>query len=255
MPVAREVQVHLLPDLMPPGRLSGALALVIDVLRATTTMVHALAAGCTAIRPCLTVEEATELANQMPVGRVLLGGERHGKPLPGFDMGNSPCEYISEVCSGATLVMTTTNGTRALLRCADAERILIAAFVNYSAVCEQIRPDPRPLHIVCAGTDGAVTMEDVILAGAFVEYLCEEMDVTLNDSARLAWDAFENHGRCLLGSLQLSQGGENLRQLGFDADIRAAAEVDRFAIVPEVRRNPLRIEVGSAGILDKHWPL
>src|SRR6266436_6063480 len=82
----REVQVHLLPCLVPRGRLAGGLAVVVDVLRATTTIVHALAAGCTSVRPCAEVEEARELAGQMRVGRVLLGGERGGMPLPGFDL-------------------------------------------------------------------------------------------------------------------------------------------------------------------------
>ena len=83
------------------------------------------------------------LADRLPAGKVLLGGERDGKPLPGFDLGNSPREYTCAVCRGTTLVLTTTNGTRALLRAAGRAR-LIAAFVNYSAVCEQLRAEARP---------------------------------------------------------------------------------------------------------------
>src|SRR5947208_8113493 len=139
MPGDRDVQVHLLPDLAPPGRLAGGVAVVIDVLRATTTMIHALAAGCTAVRPCAEVDEARDLAGQMHAGRVLLGGERGGEPLSGFDLGNSPREYTAKLCRGTTLVLTTTNATRALLRAAEAERVLVAGFVNYSAVCEQLR--------------------------------------------------------------------------------------------------------------------
>src|SRR5438094_3818028 len=126
MPGDRDVQVHLLPDLIPQSRLAGGLAVVVDVLRATTTIVHALVAGCSAVRPCAEVEEARELAGQMRAGRVLLGGERGGLPLPGFDLGNSPGEYTGKVCKGKTLVLTTTNGTRALLRAAEAERVLLA---------------------------------------------------------------------------------------------------------------------------------
>src|SRR4051812_14748139 len=86
----RDVQVHLLPELVPAQRLAGGLAVVVDVLRATTSIVYALAAGCTSIRPCAEVEEARALAGQMRAGRVLLAGERDGLPLPGFDLGNSP---------------------------------------------------------------------------------------------------------------------------------------------------------------------
>jgi 2-phosphosulfolactate phosphatase len=253
MPPDKDVQVYLLPGLAPTGRLTGGLAVVIDVLRATTTMIHALAAGCTDVRPCAEVDEARRLADSMRAGRVLLGGERDGRPLPGFDLGNSPREYTCQVCRGRTVVLTTTNGTRALLRGAEAERTFVAGFVNYSAVCEQLRQDARPIHIVCAGTDGAVTLEDTLLAGALVDFLSEAGDVRLNDSARLAWDCFENHGRVLLGALEVSHGGANLRQLGYDDDIRAAAQVDVFHLVPELRRDPLRVEVGAVGIVKSHW--
>jgi 2-phosphosulfolactate phosphatase len=253
MPQDRDVQVHLLPELVPPGRLAGGLAVVIDVLRATTTIVHALAAGCKCIRPCAEVDEAKELAGSLRAGKVILGGERRATPLAGFDLGNSPGEYTATACRGTTLVFTTTNGTQALLRAAEAERTLIAGFVNYSAVCEQLRTDSRPVHIICAGCEGEAALEDTLLAGALVEYLCEEMEVNLNDSARLAWDCFENHGRVLLGALEISTGGANLKRLGYEEDLKAAAEVDKFAIVPELRRDPLRIEVAAVGILKSHW--
>ena len=250
----RDVQVHLLPALVPSGRLTGGLAVVIDVLRATTTMVHALAAGCVHIRPCADVAEAVALAGSLPAGKAILGGERGGRPLPGFDLGNSPGQYTAARCKNLVLVMSTTNGTKALLRAAEAERVLVAAFVNFSAVCEQLRQDRRPLHIVCAGNDGGPTLEDTLLAGAFIEFLSDEMEVRLNDSARLAWDCFENHGRMLYGALELSHGGQGLIELGFKEDIRAAAEVDKFALVPELKRDPLRFEVGSVGIVKSHWP-
>jgi 2-phosphosulfolactate phosphatase len=253
MPEDREVQVHLLPELVPAGRLAGGLAVVIDVLRASTTIVHALAAGCTAVRPCAEIDEAQTLAGSMRVGRVLLAGERGGRPLPGFDLGNSPGEFTPRNCKGCALVLTTSNGTRALLRAAEAERTLVAAFVNYSAVCEQLRHDRRPLHILCAGTEREVALEDTLLAGALVDFLSQVHEVQLNDAARLAWDCFENHGCILQGALEVSRGGAILRRLGYDEDIRAACQVDRFHLVPELRREPLRVEVGAVGIVQNHW--
>lgn len=250
----RDVQVHLLPCLAPPGCLLGCLAVVIDVLRATTTIIHALAAGCVDVRPCAEIEQARALAGQMRAGRVLLGGERNGKPICGFDLGNSPREYTPQVCRGNSLVMTTTNGTRALLRAAEAERSLVAGFVNFSAVCEQLRVDARPIHIVCSGTGGEIALEDTLLAGAFVEFLCEDGPVRLNDSARLAWDCFEHHGRVLSGALEIGHGGANLLALGFGEDIEAAARVDQFNLVPELRPDPLRVEVGTVGIVKSYWP-
>jgi 2-phosphosulfolactate phosphatase len=254
MPREREVRVHLLPSLAPPGRLAGGIAVVIDVLRATTTIVHALAAGCVAVIPCAEIADARRQAKALPGGRVILGGERGGEKVKGFDHGNSPREYTPAVCKGATLVMTTSNGTRALLRAAEADRVLVAAFVNYSAVCEQLAGDGPPVHIVCAGSDGEPSLEDTLLAGALVDDLCEAGEVTLNDSARLAWDCFENHGRMLPGALLVGTHGEKLRALGYEADILTAAEVDQFALVPELRRDPLRIERARVGIVKSHWP-
>jgi 2-phosphosulfolactate phosphatase len=250
----RVVQVHLLPALVPAGALADGLAVVVDILRASTTIIYALAAGCTQVRPCLEIDEARALADSMRAGRVLLGGERGGLPVAGFDLGNSPREYTAKICKGSTLVLTTTNGTRAIVRAAEAKRVLVGAFVNYSAICEQLRSDPRPVHIICAGTEGQITMEDTVCAGALVDFLCDVVEVELNDSARLAWDCFETHGRVLLGALQLSQGGAKLHRLGYDEDIRAAAQIDQFALVPELRRDPLRVEVGSVGIAKSYWP-
>jgi 2-phosphosulfolactate phosphatase len=253
MPRGKEVRVHLVSDAVRPESLAGGVAVVIDVLRATTTIVHALAAGCVAVRPCACVEEARHLAGQMRAGHVLLAGERDGRPLPGFDLGNSPKDFTACRCKGQTLVLTTTNGTRALVRCQQAARVLVAAFVNYSAVCEQLRLDARPIHIVCAGNAGDVALEDTLLAGAIVDFLCEHLEVHLNDGARLAWDCFENHGRVLEGALEVGAGGVLLASLGYDEDVRAAARVDQFALAPEARTDPLRVEVGSVGITKSYW--
>src|SRR5262245_35942829 len=106
--------VHLLPSLIPPGALRGGVAVVIDVLRASTVIVQALASGCEAVIPTLEIDEARRIATSLPAGKSLLGGERHGLPIEGFDLGNSPGDYTDEVCSGKTLVITTTNGTKAI---------------------------------------------------------------------------------------------------------------------------------------------
>jgi 2-phosphosulfolactate phosphatase len=250
----RLLQVHLLPQWIPPTALAGTTTVVVDVLRATTTVVHALAAGCTCVRPVAEIEEARALADALPPGTVILAGERGGLPIEGFDCGNSPLEFSRCDCRGRCVVMTTTNGTHALIRAAEAERVIAAAFVNFSAVCDQLIHDERPLHIVCAGSDGQPSLEDTLLAGAFVEVLCDHFELQLNDSARLAWDCFENQGVVLPSALEIGRGGQALKNLGFDADIAAAAEIDRFAIVPELRRNPLRLEIGAAGVVRGYWP-
>ena len=161
------VWVHLLPSLIPSGALRGGVAVVIDVLRASTTIVHALAHGCEAVIPCAEVDEARRVAAGLPPGRAILRGERQGVPIPGFDLGNSPGEYTEEACRGKTLVMTTTNGTRALLASLEAETVLVGAFVNFAATVQRLIHEARPVHIVCAGTEGRISYEDSLLAGAF----------------------------------------------------------------------------------------
>jgi 2-phosphosulfolactate phosphatase len=250
----RDVLVHLLPEHADPASLQDGIAVVIDVLRSGTSIIRALAAGCLSVRPCREIEEARTLANSMRAGRVLLAGERGGKPLPGFDLGNSPGEFSPCVCRGTDVVLTTSNGTSAIVRSQAAARTLIAGFINYSAICEQLRKDLRPVNMLCAGTEGEVAIEDALLAGGLVDYLCDLTEVKLNDSARLAWDCFENHGQSILGALEISKGGAKLRELGYDEDIRASAQVDQFNLVPELRRDPLRIEVGAVGIVESRWP-
>jgi 2-phosphosulfolactate phosphatase len=165
---SRPVHVHLLPTQASPEALRGGVAVVIDVLRATTTIVQALASGCQAIYPVEEIEDARKLAAGRHARKVLLGGERGGQPIAGFHLGNSPAEYTAEVCRGAEVIFTTTNGTRALLHAAAADQVLIAAFTNFSAVCGQLLQDSRPVHFVCAGMRGDIALEDALLAGAFI---------------------------------------------------------------------------------------
>ncbi|MGI8978034.1 MAG: 2-phosphosulfolactate phosphatase [Pirellulaceae bacterium] len=236
----RTLNVHLLPALVEPRELAGKTVVVIDVLRATTTIIHALAAGAKEVMPLLEVQEAQELARKLAPGAVL-GGERGGKRIAGFDLGNSPLEYTLAAVGGQTLVFTTTNGTRAMLRCAQARRILIAGFVNFSAVCRQLAEEEQ-IEIVCAGTDGHVTREDTLLAGAIVEDCRrsrnDEWDC--NDQAEIAADAWRTAVGTLSGrdplaaALRESRGGRNLIEIGHEDDIDLAAQIDRFDIVPEL---------------------
>src|SRR5262249_9585106 len=161
---------------------------------------------CREIRPCADLDEARKLADSLPAGKSLLAGERQGVAPKGFDLGNSPREFTPKVCKDRTLVLTTTNGTRAIARAVEAERVITAAFLNFSAVCAALQQDPRPVHLVCSGFEGDPALEDTLLAGAIVDCLSEHIDLRLNDSARLAWDAYDNHGRVLEGAFELARG-------------------------------------------------
>jgi 2-phosphosulfolactate phosphatase len=253
------VFVHLLPSLIPPGSLRGGVAVVVDVLRATTVMVHALAAGCEAVIPCGEVDEAKAIAAALPAGTALLGGEREGLPIPGFDVGNSPSEFTPEVCGGKTLIMTTTNGTRAILASLEAERVYIASFSNLRATSNEIsvqflkQDHGRSVHIVCAGTEGFVSLEDSLLAGALCTWIVvlaiDELHRRAplgNDEAFIAlsqWLEVERYlkHRPLWRLLSLGRGGQNVTRIGRAGDIEDAAYFDRFNLVAELCRDPLRI--------------
>jgi len=241
----RQLRVHYLPESVAAEEMASGTAVVIDVLRATTTIVFALAAGARAVIPCLTIENARAAAAALPADGVVLGGERGGRPIEGFDLGNSPAEYVAGMVSGKTIVLTTTNGTKALLQCAGAEHIVIGSFVNLSAVCS-VLSGRHSVDLVCAGTDGQITREDVLVAGAIVDRLtCEQLDFEpaweLNGEARAARDAWlaviggatgrELTAR-LIEAMRASRGGENLVALGMAGDIELAAQIDRFPIVP-----------------------
>lgn len=246
MPATRQIDVFLLPSLAEPEQLAGRTCVVIDVLRATTTIVHALAAGAAQVVPCLEVDEARRLAAE--IGETgILGGERAGGKIVGFDLGNSPAEYTRATVGGKTLVFTTTNGTRALVRCQAAQRVLIGAFVNFSAICSELA-SAESVALICGGTDGEVTREDALLAGAIVVELTRSGPARLNDQAELAADAWRTAVRFLtdrpLGmTLRDSRGGRNLIGIGHESDIDLAAQIDRFDIVPELDLAAWRIRL------------
>jgi len=256
-----KVFVHFLPSLVPPDALRGGVAVVLDVLRATTVMVHALASGCKAVIPCLEIEEARELAGTLPRESVVLAGERRGLPIEGFDLGNSPDAFTPEVCGGKTVVMTTTNGTRAILASLDAERILIAAFPNFAAIMQVLHLEWRDVHIVCAGTDGLISLEDSLLAGALAQHLKDMGALLSNDEAEItagAWSKIHNslwyksgdpeaESNPLVRYLTRGRGGRRVLELGLDADLAAAARLNRSGhqLVAELLRDPIRIVASS----------
>jgi 2-phosphosulfolactate phosphatase len=241
------VYVHLLPALIPAGALRGGVAIVIDVLRATTVMAHALDAGAEAIIPRLEVDEARRIAGQLGRGRALLAGERRGEPISGFDLANSPGQFTPEVCRGKTIVMTTTNGTKALLAAREADRVLVAAFVNRKATVLAVAHESRPIHLVCAGTDGFVSFEDTMLAGLLAGCLGRPSG---NDAALIAQSLIrdlwlvrdhESEADEFARVLELGRGGKRNLELGLRADIEAAARWDLFDVVGELRREPMAV--------------
>ena len=178
----RKLTVHLLPTLFEPSQLAGGIAVVIDVLRATTTIAYTLKNGARSIIPCASIEEAmaqrllkSKSAKPLETsGELLLGGERGGEPIAGFDLSNSPSEWSHAAVTDREIAFTTTNGTHALLRSAWAEQIITGAFANLQAVVNCLKRNSEPVHLVCAGTGGKVSTEDCLFAGAVIDRLLNE---------------------------------------------------------------------------------
>ena len=218
--------------------------MVVDVLRATSVMVQALASGASGVIPCLEVEEARAIASSLPEGSAILAGERQGLPIEGFDFGNSPDAFTRAVCGGKTLVMTTTNGTRAILGALDASEVFIAAFSNLTATVEALRDRDQPIHIIASGTDGLISFEDSALAGAIAVGVERPFG---NDEALIAarlWATCRSrleNGRTLEDLLAMGRGGKRVRSIGLADDVRAAAAIDRNPILASLTREPLQI--------------
>jgi len=253
---------HDLFQRMPAGATAGGVAVVIDVLRASTTMITALASGAAAVWPVADVDEARALARRLGP-RAILGGERGGVMIEGFALGNSPTEYVRDRIGGHDVVLTTTNGTAALAACAAAAETLVGAIVNRRAVAAAVRTlgAARGLHhahLVCAGTDGSVTAEDVLAAGAILDAVAADPGAaadTLDAAAERAIAAFrqlvaaapaltpETTAAALVAAFRTSPGGANLVDLGMASDLPVCARLDAVPVVPRLERTTGRVVV------------
>src|SRR3954468_21131840 len=150
------LRVHKLPKDVDEKELAGSTVVVIDLLRATSTICQALASGAREVVPFLEIEDAFTAAKGEDRADIVLGGERRGGKIPGFDVGNSPAEYTPQVVGGKRVFITTTNGTRAMHHARLASRVVLGSFLNLSAIVASVKDEPT-IDILCAGTDGSET--------------------------------------------------------------------------------------------------
>ncbi len=227
-----------LPEHASQSALAGSAVIVIDLLRASTTIASALANGATEIIPVQTPEQAFAVRKSSD----LLGGERHGVRIQGFDLANSPLEYTRSRMTLRRLVFTTTNGTRAIFhaQAAGASLITIGSLANLSALSLYLSSIDLPINILCAGTGGKVSMEDCLAAGAFIERLTNNParsrhTIEADDQSLIMLKLWRNestgHGR-LFDAVSSSAGGRNLLALGLKLDIRECIRIDSHAVVP-----------------------
>ncbi len=203
----------------------GRAVVVFDVLRATTTINAALHARVQSIRIYSSTADAAAARHKHPTA--LLCGEARCLPPPGFDLGNSPGAFQPSLHAGREVLMSTTNGTRAILATAGAARIYAGALVNAASVAECLTLDNRPVTLLCAGTNGAIAMEDVLGAGAVIASLKQLAAVDYeSDCAQIAERLFGESRHALPATLRFTRGGLNLIEAGLEEDIDFAAQLN-----------------------------
>jgi len=230
-----KVEVFFTPGALEAADVSGRTVVVIDVLRATTTIAQAIAAGARAVYPVPSVDEAARLAHTLGREDVLLCGERRCLPIEGFDLGNSPREFTAERVAGKALVMSTTNGTYAISLASGAGRVMTASFVNLAAVIDALAGETEVM-VVCAGREGSFALEDAVCAGLLLEGLADRSASALEgcdamDAARALAARFAPTPEMLAGTV----AGRNLVAAGLGGDLATCAERDRLDVVPVIR--------------------
>jgi len=231
------LETLFIPEEIKNIKLAGKLVIIIDVLRASSTIVSALANGCRGFIPILSPDKAKKKAQEFEKERVLLGGEREGIKIEGFDLGNSPREYKREVVKDKTIIFSTTNGVKTFEMAKGAHRVIIGSFLNLQAVCNYCANYTGDILIICAGKEGKFCLEDTACAGMIVNSLREvflggHREVDANLTAQLLYKKFDNN---ILEILRKSQHGRYLESIGLGEDLKFCSQLDLFHIVPIFR--------------------
>lgn len=232
-----KIDVFFSPVGLNPPDSQGRSVVVIDVLRATTTIAVALANGAKAVIPASSAEDALRVAQNLERDDVVLAGERKSMRIPGFALGNSPLEFTPEAVQGKTVVLSTTNGTGAFLCVQNAREVMGMAAVNFAAVVTRARAaleQHGDLLVLCAGRERQFALEDAFAAGRLVKVLLPEgglRRVKVNDGALASLEIARHFGEKWLRALRASTHGQDLDELGFREDVKACAEENTHPIL------------------------
>jgi 2-phosphosulfolactate phosphatase len=211
--------------------LKGRTVVVIDVLRASTVACAAFAGGCKEIIPVETVGDGTNLRGNLDKEVVLLAGERGGYRVDGFDLGNSPLEFTERAVKGKTIILASTNGSKAMLTGSEGGECLVGCFVNLSNAVSRIRSLENDVAILCAGTKLKFSLEDTVCGGMIVDRLLETADPA-NNAAVVALELYRKYEPDMMSAMMESDHGKFLTSIGFAADLGFASRVDTIPIVP-----------------------
>ena len=240
------LSVYFTPYGLTQNDVAGRPVLIIDVLRATTTIVTALGNGAKAVLPADTAADAIQLMNNLERDDILLAGEQGAERIEGFHCGNSPLEMTSEKVKDKTLVMTTTNGTQALLAAEHGGPVFIGAVINFSAAAAAAQAafeESGELIVLCGGRERRFALEDAYVAGRFARQILpgRSRGAEIDDAAIAALQLVRRYGEKWKTAVNASAAARRLKALGMGNDVVAATEVDRFDIVPRYAERHVKI--------------
>jgi 2-phosphosulfolactate phosphatase len=237
------IDIQLIPFSLNPEMLSERVVIVIDVLRATSVITHALSQGALEIFPVATVEEAFQFAKTFPPGTTLLGGEKDTRRIEGFDLGNSPKEYIAEKVKEKRLILRTTNGTKAFHLVSSGKEVMVCSFFNIRAVAKRCVEIERDLLIFPSGDEGNFSLEDTVCGGMLIDLIIKrgKKPIALTDAAHAAHILYQRFEANLLDAFHLSHHGNKLIDLRLGDDLLYCAQTDITPLVPIFRDGVIRI--------------
>jgi len=227
------IDIIVSADDIKKDKIENKTVVVIDMLRATSVITTAMNNGCKGVIPVLTVEEAAEIVRNSKE-EFMLGGERNALKIEGFHYSNSPLEYTRETIEGKTLVMTTTNGTKAIKGCEGANSILIGAMVNAKATAKRIVELNRDVVIVNAGTYGEFSIDDFLCSGYIIDCVLKEIEAELSDIAITSHYIYKNH-EDIHSFIKYASHYKRITELGLEADLEYCCKKDIIDCVPQYK--------------------
>ncbi|MFH1687576.1 MAG: 2-phosphosulfolactate phosphatase [bacterium] len=236
-----EAKLYLTPSPFKKAELQGRTAVVIDVLRCTTSICAALRAGAKGVIPTKGPGEAGEMWSKIGTDMAVLAGEREGRKIENFQLGNSPSEFTPETVGDKFVVMTTTNGTAAFIKAGPAAVVIAGALTNISVTARRVADEQRDVAVICAGREGGFSIEDTICGGMLLDLLITRhgLDLDINDAGSLALLLYRSSKTSIKQSIAQGEHGRYLASIDFGTDVETAASIDSMPVVAVLREGRL----------------
>jgi 2-phosphosulfolactate phosphatase len=242
-----KINVLFSPSVVDELYFSEKTVVVIDILRATTTIITALENGAKEIVPVNSIAFAMKASNSIFGGQTLIGGERNTKKIDGFNLGNSPLEYTESNVAAKSIILFTTNGSKAIVKTKYSKSTLISAFSNVRSIAEYlIGQNESSVEIVCSGSNGFFCIEDTVCAGLIIQEIQKLAEhVELSDGSAAALSLALSVGTDIYKMMAASDHGKTLLKNGFDEDIKFCSRLNTSKLIPEYSLNAIHAKQES----------